>query len=444
LIIGLAGAAVAVGSVAALRLEGTAPSIEIVDRAHVGSAGLTIEASLRDEGSGLRRVEVLVESGETGRSLLEVDYPGGLLLGGPLGNAPSAPEQVEIRIDPRALGLDDGASTLLIRVRDWSWRAGFEGNVEERRIPLLIDTQPPRIRLESGLTYVYRGGSAAAVYRVEGATTRDGVTVGDAFFRGYPLGDGRRVALFAIPVDVPPDPTVRVVAVDEALNRSAVEFPARVLERRFSEKNINLSERFLSATAVPLAEQHQMRANTSVEAFQQVNQELRDRSEEQVRQLIAGSEPKALWDGAFEQLRNSEVTSRFAEQRTYTAHGEVISRARHYGFDLASVAAAPIAAGNAGIVRYADDLGIYGRCVLIDHGLGLVSLYGHLSQIDVRAGDRVRKGQILGRTGETGLAGGDHLHFAIMVGGVYVDPLEWWDPKWVRTHVAVRIEPTRP
>ena len=88
MIIGLAGALIAVGSVAALRLEGTAPSIEVVDQARVGSAGLTIEASLRDEGSGLRRVEVLVESGETARPLLEVDYPGGLLLGGPLGSAP--------------------------------------------------------------------------------------------------------------------------------------------------------------------------------------------------------------------------------------------------------------------------------------------------------------------------------------------------------------------
>ena len=106
--------------------------------------------------------------------------------------------------------------------------------------------------------------------------------------------------------------------------------------------------------------------------------------------------------------------------------------------------ALPILAANAGRVVYADDLGIYGGCVLIDHGLGVTSLYGHLSQIDVSPGDRVKRGQSLGRSGASGLAGGDHLHFAILVGGTYVDPLEWWDPKWVASNVEQRLTPSRP
>jgi len=124
--------------------------------------------------------------------------------------------------------------------------------------------------------------------------------------------------------------------------------------------------------------------------------------------------------------------------------GKQVSKATHYGYDLASTRAAPILAANAGRVVYADDLGIYGNCVLIDHGLGVTSLYGHLSQIDVSPGDRVERGQSLGRSGASGLAGGDHLHFAILVGGTYVDPLEWWDPKWVASNVEQRLTPFRP
>jgi murein DD-endopeptidase MepM/ murein hydrolase activator NlpD len=133
------------------------------------------------------------------------------------------------------------------------------------------------------------------------------------------------------------------------------------------------------------------------------------------------------------------VTSRFAERRTYFVGGKKVSNATHFGYDLASTSAAPIAAAAAGRVVYADELGIYGNCVLVDHGLGLGTLYGHLSRIDVAPGDTVERGEALGLSGSTGLAGGDHLHFAILVGGAYVDPLEWWDPKWVRENVEARL-----
>jgi murein DD-endopeptidase MepM/ murein hydrolase activator NlpD len=137
------------------------------------------------------------------------------------------------------------------------------------------------------------------------------------------------------------------------------------------------------------------------------------------------------------------VTSRFAEHRSYFVDGEKNSEAIHFGYDLASTAAASITAANSGRIVYADDLGIYGNCVVIDHGFGLATLYGHLSRIDVGEGDEVAKGDALGLSGATGLAGGDHLHFAILVGGTYVDPLEWWDPAWVRTHIEARLAPSK-
>ena len=135
--------------------------------------------------------------------------------------------------------------------------------------------------------------------------------------------------------------------------------------------------------------------------------------------------------------------SRFAELRNYSFEEQPVSTARHYGFDLASTAQAPVTASAAGRVVFADDLGIYGLCVILDHGLGLSSLYAPLSRIDVEPGQDVAQGAVLGASGTTGLAAGDHLHFALLVGGTYVNPLEWWDPKWVRSHIDARLKAPR-
>jgi murein DD-endopeptidase MepM/ murein hydrolase activator NlpD len=111
----------------------------------------------------------------------------------------------------------------------------------------------------------------------------------------------------------------------------------------------------------------------------------------------------------------------------------------HLGFDLASTAAAPIVAANAGHVLHAGWLGIYGNAVIVDHGLGIASLYAHLSSVEVAIGTPVVKGQPLGRSGATGLAGGDHLHFTVLVGGNPVNPVEWWDPGWIRDRVDRKL-----
>jgi murein DD-endopeptidase MepM/ murein hydrolase activator NlpD len=146
-----------------------------------------------------------------------------------------------------------------------------------------------------------------------------------------------------------------------------------------------------------------------------------------------------LWREGFSQLVNTAVQSRFADYRTYFHKGKEIDQQVHLGFDLASLQQAPVPAANRGIVVHANYLGIYGNCVIIDHGLGVQSLYAHLSTLDVKEGDTVEKGQVLGRTGVTGLAGGDHLHFTMLVNGVAVNPVEWWDSHWMEDRVFRKI-----
>ena len=100
-------------------------------------------------------------------------------------------------------------------------------------------------------------------------------------------------------------------------------------------------------------------------------------------------------------------------------------------------------AGAAVVVVFAGYLGIFGNAVVIDHGYGLMSLYAHLSATEVKNGQDVARGDPVGRTGSTGLAGGDHLHFTMLVGGRMVNPVEWWDAHWIADRVERKLKEAR-
>jgi murein DD-endopeptidase MepM/ murein hydrolase activator NlpD len=182
--------------------------------------------------------------------------------------------------------------------------------------------------------------------------------------------------------------------------------------------------------------------NTNGEAldgYLKINREMRADNAAKIREICQESSSDRLWRGPFQQLPNSNVGARFAEKRSYIYKGRKVDSQTHLGYDLASTAHAPIPASNDGVVVFADTLGIYGNTVILDHGLGLFSLYGHLSEFAVEKGQAVAAGESLGATGTTGLAGGDHLHFSIMISGVFTDPLEWLDERWIQEHIEPKF-----
>ena len=439
LIVLLAVLVLGLGGLGLVRCEGSAPSVEASQSLVIGREPRAIAIGVADEGSGLRDVSVslLAPAGE--KPLAAREFPGGWLRGSGV-----ARESIEVPLDAKSLGLPDGRVALRVVARDWSWRTLLGGGRTVAEIPLSIDTKPPRVSVENTLTYLERGGSGLAVYQVSEDTTRDGVMVGELFFRGHPFpGEtaGRHLAFFAIPQDAPSDPPIRVLAEDAAGNRTLVGWGTHFKERRFPDVTLNLSPQFLENKVTELASARGIDATDRIAAFQRVNSTGRSEDEQKIREITSKSAPQKLWDGAFEQLRNSKVTSQFAEKRSYFVEGQQVSQATHYGFDLATTMNSPVTASNSGKVVWADDLGIYGSSVILDHGFDLFTLYGHLSRIDVKPGDEVKKAQNIGLSGSTGLAGGDHLHFATLLGGVYVDPVEWWDPKWVREKVDALLVP---
>jgi len=429
----------AVAGLAFFRAEGTPPALVAPESLAVGAAGVAVEIAASDAGSGVRELSAVFSHAGGDREVALELYPGDLLRGGDA----SADRSLTLQLDPKALGAVEGSGFLRVSARDWSWRGGFGGNLTKLEVPVTIDLTPPRVSVASGLTYVERGGSGAVAYSISEPSARDGVQVGDHFYPGVAqpgsADPNARIAIFAIATDAPPSPPIRVIAQDAAGNTASAGWSVVLKERALQRANITLPPSFLANKVPELAQQEQISGATPIETFQIINSKLRAANEARIRELVADGKPEKSWQGAFEQLDNSKVTSVFAERRSYFVEGTQVSEATHYGYDLAATANTPITASNAGRVLYAAPLGIYGDCVLIDHGMGITSLYGHLSRVDVKPGDVVSKGQTLGLSGQTGLAGGDHLHFAILVGNTYVDPVEWWDPKWVESHVEAQL-----
>ena len=319
-----------------------------------------------------------------------------------------------------------------------------------RAVQVRLD--PPRISVVSLHHFVNLGGAEFIVLRVTPPDVQAGVKVGDTEYPAYPgssvgLADAAlRVAFFALRHDQEVNTTISAYARDAAGNQASTPVDHRPFPKAFVRSRIPVDQRFLDRVVPAIAsETPEVKVDIStpeglLQGFLTINGQLRQKNAETIRSVAAKTQPQMLWKEAFAQLGNSQVESRFADQRTYFFANKEIDRQVHLGFDLASVQHAPVHAANSGIVVFAGFLGIYGNCVILDHGLGVQSLYAHLSSMAVREGDRVEKGAELGRTGVTGLAGGDHLHFTMLLQGTPVNPVEWWDPHWMEDRVLRKIK----
>jgi murein DD-endopeptidase MepM/ murein hydrolase activator NlpD len=316
-----------------------------------------------------------------------------------------------------------------------------------------VRLERPKVSVLSTKHYINAGGSEMIVYRVTPADVTSGVTVGDLEYPGYPasgLGvDGVaiadpavHVAFFALRYDQDVNAPMRLFARDAAGNSATAEFDHRTFPKAFKSSRIPLDDKFLDRVvpAILSGTTEVKPEGSTIDSFLAINGELRRRNGARIASLAAQTAPEMFWGGAvFHQFSNTAVESAFADRRTYTYHGRDVDKQTHLGFDLASFANTPIVAANRGRVALAENLGIYGNCVIIDHGMGVQSLYAHLSSIDVKPGQMVEKEEALGRSGMTGLAGGDHLHFTMLVNGQMVNPIEWWDSHWIEDRVMRKL-----
>ncbi len=437
LLVLVVAAAAFVGVGAYIKFDGQAPAYQFdPDPPEVLGSKTQFTLKLSDRGEGLKSFRLELIQGDASKILAQEAWPGRYLL---LGSARAGAEAA-VEISPQALGLKDGPATLKLVVRDWSWRESFHGNKAEVTRQLTIDTRPPLLSVLSGINYLDSGGCGLVIYRAD-EEVNSGVMVDDLFYRGVPFGRaGSYQCLFGLPYDVDKEARLSIRATDRAGNRTEILFKHRIKPRRWRHSKINITESFLKEKMPEFRRHYPDLPPDDLAGFLKINQELRRQNNQTIAQLTAASTPQQLWQGAFVALPNAARTAGFADQRTYFFEGQEVDRQYHMGLDLASTAQAAVPAANKGRVVWAGYLGIYGQSVILDHGQGLYSLYGHLSSLAVAKGHVVDKDHVLGQTGSTGLAGGDHLHFAVICQGTYVNPLEWLDPRWIKDNIIAQLE----
>jgi len=311
---------------------------------------------------------------------------------------------------------------------------------------------PPSLSVLSSFHYINQGGSEMVVYRVSPADAVSGVRVGQYEYPGFPAAGAHiagadpamRVAFFALLWNQDVSAPISLFARDDAGNEGHASFDYRVFPKRFHQSRIELTDRFFEKVEPWILDNSpELKVANPADrlaTFLRINGDLRRINGEEISALARQTSPEMLWTGPFRQLVNTAVEGGFADQRTYVYQDKVVDHQVHLGFDLASVAGAPVLAANRGRVVHAGPLGIYGNCIILDHGLGVQSLYAHLSSIEVKVGDTVAAGARMGRTGSTGLAGGDHLHFTMLLDGNAVTPIDWWSAKWVQDRVVRKLE----
>jgi murein DD-endopeptidase MepM/ murein hydrolase activator NlpD len=411
-------------------LEWKAPEVRVnLPSKYVGTKPFEIEVN--DDGKGVRRIEVVLKDrfGET--PVVQKTF-----------DPPSRSERVKVSIDPKSIGMQEGEATLIVTAVDASKLRFLDGNKTVVTRDIVIDLVPPRVSPVSSQHYVNFGGAGIAIYTVSEDAARSGIRIGDHTFEGsfgYFGNERVGLVLFAHPYDTPDGARAQLFAEDEAGNVGVADFPYILRKRTYRDSTMSVTDEFISRKVIPLLPQG-VKKESLLDAFIYVNRDLRKENNERIRKITSSITPSLMWDGPFHQLTNSKVEANFADYRTYLYGGEKVDQEYHLGYDLAVVKRYVVEAAANGVVAFAGDLGIYGQSVIIDHGYGLFTLYSHMSSINVKEGDRVEKKAVIGRTGETGLAGGDHLHYGVYIQGVAVDPVEWWDKGWITDNILLHLE----
>jgi murein DD-endopeptidase MepM/ murein hydrolase activator NlpD len=423
-----------------VRLEGEKPSITL--ELPSPSLGKTQELSLSvsDAKSGVRRIWIgLIKDGKE-VDLFKKDLPfAGLIRGGIIHQ-----ESFKILVEPVKMGITDGKAILRMVARDYSWRGWLQGNTTYLEKDVIIDTRAPEVGILSKAHNVNQGGAGLVIFRVSEACAKSGVFVGENFFPGYPgvfKDNNILIAFFALNYEQGPGTKIFVSATDFAGNSSRAGFPHYIKRKVFKKDVLEISDRFLNWKMPEFDVDISPDSQTPLmDKFLKINRQVRIDNFKQLLNIVQNTDKKLYWKGVFLRLPNSARRAGFADHRIYKYNGHIIDRQTHMGIDLASVAQSPVSASNTGKVVFAEGLGIYGKTVIIDHGFRLFSMYSHLSSFNVRKDQMVPKGEIIGRTGVTGLAGGDHLHFGMLVHNTFVNPVEWWDASWIKNNISDKID----
>lgn len=348
-------------------------------------------------------------------------------------------EKVNINLKRWAKSSDE--IELQIEVRDISRANFFAGNKKLFVSNVIIDTKRPSVSIISSSYGIQKGGSATVIFRAYDDNLKEVYIEanGRRFNPQKFVNEAHYISLIARAV-TDENYKAQVIAIDKAGNRAVSDIKFFLKDKVYRTSNIELKDDFLQGKITTILEDEKEEIpNSLVDRFKLVNEALRQKNEDLIVDITSQVDTNFVVNdfsiNPFYPLKNGKVVASFGDKRNFFYNKEFISTSYHLGLDLASTKEAEIVTDNKSYVAYADYNGIYGNMLVLYHGLGLYTLYGHCTDITVAQGSFAEANSVVAKTGITGLALGDHLHFGVAVQGVEVRPEEWMDKEWIKLNV---------
>ena len=357
--------------------------------------------------------------------------------------------KVNISIEPprSAYAMKDKSVNIMIEASDASKWNFLSGNKVVKEFELKIDKHRPSLVSLAHSYKITKGGSAVVIFKAEDENLKEMYiqTNFNKKFIAQPFyKDGYFISLLAWPVTQRKFKAT-IIAKDYAGNIAKTSIPLYLKQKNYRISRIKISDRFLNGKIADLADEflETQGIENPLEQFKVINEDVRAKNEKLIHE-ITSKVPQEKIDRfnikKMYPLKNAQVVATFGDHRKYLYKGDYISESFHLGLDLASNAMADIRPQNSGDIVYSDFNGLYGNMPIIYHGLGLYTLYGHCSSINVNSGDFINSKEVISRTGKSGYAMGDHLHFGVLVQGIEVRPAEWMDTTWIKLNITDIID----
>jgi murein DD-endopeptidase MepM/ murein hydrolase activator NlpD len=355
--------------------------------------------------------------------------------------------KLEIKAPRNAFSIKDNDVSITVEANDASSWNFLKGNSVKKYFNILIDKRRPNTSIVSNSYGIKKGGSALVIFKVKDENLKDIYieTSAKNIFNPQPFyKEGYYISLIAWPITSKSfDATI--VAKDHAGNIKKTHIPLYLKAKKYKISNIKISDRFLKGKIADLAEEFAKTQgiDDSIEQFKIINELVREKNEKLIHELGTVISEEQIDDFHINKmypLKNAKVVASFGDHRKYFYKGEKISESYHLGLDLASNAMASIKPQNGGKVVYTEYNGLYGNMPMVDHGLGLYTLYGHCSSVNVDTDEEISAKTDIANTGKSGYAMGDHLHFCVLVQGIEVRPQEWMDTQWIKLNITDVID----
>lgn len=360
--------------------------------------------------------------------------------------------KVNIEVAPprSAYAMKDKTVTLVVEVNDASKWNFFNGNVTVKEFALKVDKKRPSVVSIAHSYKITRGGSAVVVFKAEDKNLKEiyiKTNYGKKFIAKPFLKNGYYISLLAWPVRQR-NFRANIMAIDYAGNVTKSYIPLYLIQKNYRISRIKISDKFLHGKIAELSDEflETQGVQNSFEQFKIINEDVRAKNEKLIHEITSKVPEEKIIQfkiKKMEPLKRAIIVASFGDHRKYLYDGKYISESYHLGLDLASYARDDIKPQNSGDVVFSDFNGLYGNMPIVYHGLGLYTLYGHCSSINLSAGEFINADNVLARTGKSGYAMGDHLHFGVLVQGVEVRPAEWMDTAWIKLNITDVIHNAR-